>query len=84
MSLSARIPGICWRLQTVPIHVLFPESVELAVTSTPPGLGSLQDEVTKPATLSNGLQVQVPQFIKAGDLLKVDVATKKYMERVKR
>jgi len=54
------------------------------VTSTPPSLGSLQDEVTKPATLSNGLQVQVPQFIKVGDLVKVSVATRKYMERVKR
>ena len=67
-----------------PIHVVFPESVELQVTSTPPHLGSLQDEVTKPATLSNGLQLQVPQFIKAGDLVKVNVATKKYMERVKK
>jgi len=67
-----------------PIHVVFPEWVELQVTSTPPGLGSLQDEVPKPATLSNSLQVQVPQFIKVGDLVKVNVATKKYMERVKR
>ncbi len=67
-----------------PIHVIFPEWVELQVASTPPGLGSLQDEVTKPATLSNGLQVQVPQFIKAGDLVKVNVATKKYMERLKK
>ena len=67
-----------------PIHVIFPEWVELQVTSTPPSLSSLQDEVTKPATLSNGLQVQVPQFIKAGDLVKVSVATKKYMERIKK
>ena len=65
-------------------HVVFPEWVELQVTSTPPSLGSLQDEVTKPATLSNGLQVQVPQFIKAGDLVKVNVATKKYVERIKK
>jgi elongation factor P len=67
-----------------PVHVVFPEWAELQVTSTPPALGSLQDEVTKPATLSNSLQIQVPQFIKAGDLLKVNVATKKYMERLKR
>jgi elongation factor P len=40
--------------------------------------------VTKPATLSNGLQVLVPQFIKTGDLVKVNVTTRKYMERVKR
>ena len=67
-----------------PIHVVFPEWVELQVTSTPPHLGSLQDEVSKPATLSNGMQIQVPQFIKVGDLVKVNVVSKKYMERVKR
>ena len=67
-----------------PIHVVFPEWVELQVTSTPPPLGSLQDEVSKPATLSNGMQVQVPQFIKTGDLVKVNVASRKYMERVRR
>ena len=67
-----------------PIHVVFPEWVELQVTSTPPHLGSLQDEVSKPATLSNGMQIQVPQFIKVGDMVKVNVVSKKYMERVKR
>jgi elongation factor P len=67
-----------------PVHVVFPEWVELKVASTPPSLSSLQDEVSKPATLSNGMEVLVPQFIKAGDLVKVNVATRKYMERVKR
>jgi elongation factor P len=67
-----------------PVQVLFPEWVELKVVSTPPSLPSLQDEVSKPATLSNGMEILVPQFIKAGDLVKVNVATKKYMERVKR
>jgi elongation factor P len=71
-------------LGEAPVQVIFPEWVELRVTSSPPGLRSLQDEVTKPATLSNGLQVQVPQFIKAGDVVRVNVATKKYMERVKK
>jgi elongation factor P len=67
-----------------PIHVVFPEWVELLVSSTPPHLGSLQDEVSKPATLSNGMQIQVPQLIKVGDLVKVNVTSRKYMERVKR
>jgi hypothetical protein len=47
-------------------------------------MSSLQDEVYKPATLSNGLQIQVPQFIKVRDVAKVSVATKKYIERAKR
>jgi elongation factor P len=67
-----------------PVNVLFPDWVELKVISTPPSLGSLQDEVYKPATLFNRIQVQVPQFIKQGDVIKVDVNTKKYIERAKR
>ena len=67
-----------------PVNVLLPEWVELEVRSTPPSLTSLQDEVSKPAVLSNGLEIQVPQFIKAGDVVKVNVASRKYMERVKR
>ncbi len=71
-------------LDEEPVNVLFPEWVELEVTSTPPSLSSLQDEVQKPATLSNGMVIQVPQFIKVGDVVKVNVVSKKYMERAKR
>ena len=67
-----------------PANVLFPEWVELEVTSTPPSLSSQQDEVYKPATLSNGMEIHVPQFIKVGDVVKVSVTTKKYIERAKR
>jgi elongation factor P len=67
-----------------PVNVLFPDWVELKVISTPPSLSSLQDEVYKPATLSNKMQVQVPQFIKEGDVIKVDVHAKKYIERARR
>jgi len=71
-------------LEDEPVNVLFPEWVELEVTSTPPSISSLQDEVSKPATLTNGMVIQVPQFIKVGDVVKVNVASKKYMERAKR
>lgn len=71
-------------LEDEPVNVLFPEWVELEVTSTPPSLSSLQDEVYKPATLSNGMVIQVPQFIKVGDVVKVNVASEKYIERSKR
>ena len=67
-----------------PVNVILPEWVELEVVSTPPSISSLSDEVYKPATLSNGMQIQVPQFIKIGDVVKVSVSTKKYIERSKR
>jgi len=59
-----------------------PEWVELRVSS-PSGLGSLQDGSDQAATLSNGLQVQCRQFIKAGRLVKVNVA-RKIHERLKK
>ncbi len=71
-------------LEDEPVSILFPEWVVLEVTSTPPSLSSLQDEVTKPATLSNGMVLQVPQFIKVGDVVKVNVTLKKYLERSRR
>jgi hypothetical protein len=46
-------------------------------------LSSLEDEVYKPATLSNGMQVQVPQLIKTGDLVKVNLASPKYIEKMR-
>ncbi len=67
-----------------PVNVVFPEWVELEVVSTPPSISSLTDEVYKPATLSNGMQIQVPQFIKVGDVVKISVSTKKYLERSKK
>lgn len=66
------------------VNLIFPEFVELTVISTPPPLSTLQDEVFKTATLSNNMEVQVPQFIKEGDVVKIEVATGKYIERVRK
>ena len=71
-------------LEGEPVNVVFPEWVELEVISTPPSISSLQDEVYKPATLSNKMEIQVPQFIKVRDVVKVSVSAKKYIERAKR
>ncbi len=71
-------------LDEEPVSVMFPEWVELEVVSTVHSISSLQDEVYKPAILSNGLEVQVPQFIKANDIIRVNVNTKKYLERARR
>ncbi|MDH5186616.1 MAG: translation elongation factor P, partial [candidate division WOR-3 bacterium] len=37
----------------------------------------------KPAQLENGIEVMVPQFIKTGDTIRIDVETQKYLERIK-
>jgi len=35
----------------------------------------------KPATLETGAIIQVPLFIKEGDVIKIDTREKKYIER---
>jgi elongation factor P len=66
-----------------PVNILFPETVELKVVSTPPGLHERDITTPKSATLESGMEVLVPQFIKEGDWVRIDVATGKYLERVK-
>jgi len=65
-----------------PIGVELPNSVELTVTDTDPGLrGDTASGGTKPATLETGAVVQVPLFISIGDVIRVDTRTGQYLER---
>ncbi len=65
------------------IGVELPLSVELRVVETEPGFaGDTQSGARKPATLESGLIVQVPIFIDAGDVIKVDTRTGEYVTRV--
>lgn len=65
-----------------PVDVIFPETVEIKVASTGPGVHEAESTY-KPATLDNGLEILVPQFIKTGDTIKIDTRAGKYVERVK-
>lgn len=67
-----------------PINILFPESVELKIQSTAPPVLESDSSVYKPAILENGMEVLVPQFISEGDIIKIEVATKKYLSRIKK
>jgi elongation factor P len=63
--------------------VELPANVTMKVTSTVPGIkGDSVSNMTKPATLENGLELLVPLFIKEGDKIKVDTRDGKYVERV--
>lgn len=65
-----------------PISIELPVKVTLKVTNTPPGLkGDTATGGNKPATLETGLTVQVPLFIKEGDLVKINTETGEYAER---
>jgi elongation factor P len=66
----------------VPVGIDLPQTVELTVVETEPGLKSATaSSVTKPATLETGLIVQVPPFINEGEKIRVDTAEGVYLSR---
>ncbi len=66
----------------VAVQLSLPSSVTLKVTESAEGLrGDTASNVQKPATTETGLVVQVPLFIKAGELIKVSTADGSYLGR---
>jgi len=67
-----------------PVVVELPNTVDLEVTDAPPEIkGATATNQNKPATLETGLVVQVPAFIKVGDIIRVDTRTGQYLTRAK-
>ena len=54
------------------------------MTQVEPSLkGATVSNVNKPATLENGVIIQVPPFINEGDRIRVDPIEGRYIERAK-
>lgn len=65
-----------------PVALELPASVDLEITETAPSIkGGSATARTKPALLSTGLTVQVPEHISTGDKIKVNTAEHKFMGR---
>ncbi len=65
-----------------PIGVALPDTVDLTVVETEPGIKSATaSSVTKPAKLETGLIIHVPPFINTGDKVKVDTSEGRYIQR---
>ena len=65
-----------------PVGIELPQTVELTVVETEPGLKSATaSSVTKPAKTETGLVVQVPPFINEGEKIRVDTAEGAYLSR---
>ena len=61
-----------------------PQNVVLEVTYTEPAAkGNTATNITKPATVETGAEVQVPAFINQGDFIKIVCDDGSYSERVK-
>lgn len=68
--------------QGVVIGLDLPNSVELEVVETDPGIrGDTATGGTKPAKLETGYVVKVPLFINVGDVLRIDTRSGDYIER---
>ncbi len=64
------------------IGVEIPNSVELKVVETEPGIrGDTATGGVKPAKLETGYVVKVPLFINEGDVLRIDTRSGAYLER---
>ncbi len=65
-----------------PVGIELPQTVELTVVETEPGLKSATaTNVMKPAKLETGLVVQVPPFINEGEKIRVDTSEGAYLSR---
>ena len=65
-----------------PVGVELPQTVDLKVVETEPGLKSATaSSVTKPAKTETGLVVQVPPFIHEGETIRVDTSDGAYLSR---
>ncbi len=67
-----------------PISVELPTTVNLKVIQTNAIVkGQTATNQYKPAVLETGLKIQVPPFVREGELVKVDTRTSEYLSRAK-
>ena len=65
------------------IRLELPASVEAAVIEAPEALrGDTAGNVLKPVTISSGISIQVPLFIKKDDVIKISTSDRSYLGRV--
>lgn len=64
------------------VGIQLPASAELTITQCDPAVrGNSATARTKPATLETGLIVQVPEYIKEGERIKVSTETGQFLSR---
>jgi len=86
-AINYLIPNVVFTIEIYeksPVGVNPPMTIELKVIKTAPFMkGATAAAGNKPATLETGITINVPQFIKEGDVLKIDTREDKYLERAK-
>jgi len=80
-------PGMTFMAEVLngnPIAIQLPTMIELEIVDTTPVMRTATKTAsTKPATLNNGVTIQVPEFISSGEKVRVNPNTGEYLERAK-
>jgi elongation factor P len=64
------------------VAIDLPQAIVMSIADTAPAIkGGSASARTKPATLTTGLVIQVPEYIETGEPVKVNSSTSKYMSR---
>lgn len=64
------------------LGIELPQTVSMEIKETAPALkGATATGRTKPATLVTGLEVQVPEYIETGEVIKINTDGNKFMSR---
>jgi len=67
-----------------PIAITPPNHVVLQVEYCEPGAkGNTATNVTKPAKVETGAEIDVPSFVEIGEMIRIDTRTGEYIERVR-
>ncbi|MDX1905873.1 MAG: elongation factor P [Bacteroidia bacterium] len=67
-----------------PLTLQMPRNIVREVVYTEPGLkGDSSGNTLKPARINTGAEIRVPLFVEIGDHIRIDTASRTYMERVK-
>jgi elongation factor P len=69
-------------LEGILVGIELPAAVSMEITDTAPGIkGASATARTKPAMFATGLEIQVPEYIEPGELIKVNTVSGKFMSR---
>jgi len=64
------------------VAVEIPIALVFEVSETAPSIkGASASARTKPAILSNGVEIQIPEYLGTGEMIKVNTETKKFMSK---
>ena len=64
------------------LGIELPQSVTMEIAETSPGIrGASATGRTKPAQLTTGLEVQVPEYLEPGEKIKINTGNGKFISR---